>query len=246
MTHSHTPLTSALSQAHPSWHACLQRALAAMEPAYLEMLAHTPDWLPGPQAIFRAFSLPVTKTKYILFGESPYPRAASANGYAFWDNAVTALWSDTGLDKKVNRATSLRNLIKLLLVAEGLLQPNQTGQTEIAKVNKKDLIKTNKQLFDNFTNKGFLLLNASLVLRPSRVKEDALQFQPFLQEVLTFITKHTPTIELILWGKIAEKIQSLTLALPCKKYLAEHPYNLSFIHNTKMRDFFQPLHLLLL
>src|SRR5690349_3968920 len=111
-----------MASVHPSWQSCLHSALQSMDKAYLDALASTPDWLPGPDKIFNAFSLPVSKVNYLLFGESPYPRAASANGYAFWDAAVSDLWSPQGLSKKVNRATSLRNFLKMLLVAEGLLQ----------------------------------------------------------------------------------------------------------------------------
>src|SRR5690348_5345377 len=107
-----------LQAADPSWQQCLAEALTKMDSAYLEELYANAHWLPGSKNIFNAFSLPVSKTNYVLFGESPYPRAVSANGYAFWDAAVNQLWSDTGLSKTVNRATSLRNIIKMLLIAE--------------------------------------------------------------------------------------------------------------------------------
>src|SRR3990167_11287507 len=103
---------------HPSWKACLQRGLAKMSASYLANLQQKENWLPGPNKIFNGFSLPLHSVKYILFGESPYPRFESANGFAFWDASVKELWSISGLSKKVNRATSLRNIIKMLLVAE--------------------------------------------------------------------------------------------------------------------------------
>ena len=108
--------------------------------------------------------MPVAQTHYVLFGESPYPRAKSANGYAFWDAAVTDLWSESGLSKAVNRATSLRNIIKMLLVAEGKLTLVHTGQADIAKLDKTGLIATNAELFQQFLTHGFLLLNATPVL----------------------------------------------------------------------------------
>lgn len=95
---------------------------------YLAELAADKDWLPGPAAVFNAFSSPLESTRYVLFGESPYPRRESANGCAFWDAAVHNLWADTGLSKEVNRATSLRNLMKMMLVAEGKLRPDDTAQ----------------------------------------------------------------------------------------------------------------------
>src|SRR5579872_5478996 len=95
-----------LEAADISWHACIKQGLAEMDPLYLETLYTDNQWLPGSQNIFNAFSLPVAKVNFLLLGESPYPRAASANGYAFWDAAVKELWSETGLSKSVNRATS--------------------------------------------------------------------------------------------------------------------------------------------
>src|SRR5436190_2193289 len=125
-----------LQAADSSWHECLKEALSKIDSTYLENLYQNPNWLPGHKNIFNAFSLPVNKTNYVLFGESPYPRAASANGYAFWDAAVMELWSETGLSKTVNRATSLRNIIKMLLIAEGELLPQQTSQSDIRNIDK--------------------------------------------------------------------------------------------------------------
>lgn len=230
--------------AHPSWQPCLKAALNKMDPHYLETLLLDADWLPGCNRIFSAFSLPVEQTNYILFGESPYPRAASANGYAFWDAAVHHIWSDTGLSKPVNRATSLRNIIKMLLIAEETLTANNTTQTEIARLDKSHFVQTNDQLFQNFIHHGFLLLNATPVLRPAKVRQDAAAWQPFIRHVLDFLFEKHPDVQLILFGNIANLIDKLVHGHPVKKLYAEHPYNISFITNQKVIDFFKPMHLL--
>src|SRR5438477_1070015 len=93
---------------HPTWHKCLQQGLNLLDKPYLQQISASDDWLPGPDKVFNAFSQPFDNVNYVLFGESPYPRRESANGYAFWDQAVHELWSATGFSKKVNRATSLR------------------------------------------------------------------------------------------------------------------------------------------
>ena len=72
--------------------------------------------------LLAAFQRDRAGVRYLLIGESPYPRRASANGIAFYDAAVDSLWSEQGLSKAVNRATSLRNIVKTALLAEGLLQ----------------------------------------------------------------------------------------------------------------------------
>ena len=228
-----------------SWHQCIKQGLEKVDPLYLEKLYTNTDWLPGQKNIFNAFSLPVNKTQYVLLGESPYPRKASANGYAFFDAAVDQIWSDTGLSKAVNRATSLRNIIKMLLIAEGKLNPQQTSQSAITLIDKHNLVKTNKDLFQNFLRRGFLLLNATPVLRPDAVRQDARAWQPFIKHVLEYLFEKHPTAQLILLGNIANTIDKLIDHTEIKRLYAEHPYNISFIHNPEVIHFFQPLHLLL-
>lgn len=244
--HKHASMTTRfnIQATDPSWHACLQHALQTLNSDYLEKLYRTDDWLPGVNKIFNAFSLPVEKVNYVLFGESPYPRAHSANGYAFWDAAVADLWSETGLTKTVNRATSLRNIIKMLLIAEGVLDPRHTTQADIAAVNKQSFVQTNEELFGSFIQHGFLLLNASPVLQLSHVRKDARAWKPFLEQVINFLLAKRPTVQLVLLGNIANEIDPLIHQPNTKKFYAEHPYNISFITNATVLDFFKPLHLL--
>lgn len=227
-----------------SWRQCVAEGLQHMDRHYLNQLTKNKDWLPGPGKIFNAFSHPVNQINYVLLGESPYPRLESANGFAFWDAAVTDLWSPTGLSKAVNRATSLRNIIKMLLVAQGVLSPHHTGQEEISKLNKQSYVQTNHELFSNFLQRGFLLLNASPVLQSTPVKKDAKAWQPFLKYILEFLASKHPHVELILFGNIAIQIDKLIGHIKIKKRYMEHPYNLSFITNPTALDFFRPLNLL--
>jgi len=231
-------------QTDPSWHAILQTALSTMDPAYLKQLEASNHWLPGSEKIFNAFSLPLENTRYILFGESPYPRAQSANGYAFWDAAVDHLWSETGLSKSVNRATSLRNFIKMLLVARKDLT-SDCSQPAIAKLEKTHYIQTIQDLFNHLMNAGFLLLNASLVLSEKYpVNQEAKFWQPFMSRLLTQLADSD--IKLVLFGNIAKKLEKSDHQLIQKFDIlkAEHPYNLSFISNTAVLEFFQPFNLL--
>ena len=233
-----------LHHVHPSWQYCIERALANMNPAYLYQLKENSHWLPGPHAIFNAFSLPLDKVHYVLLGESPYPRSQSANGYAFWDASVDNLWSKDGMSTKVNRATSLRNIIKMLLVAEGLLSSPHTTQPDIARIDKTTLVTTNHDLFHRFLDKGFLLLNASLVLQDTSVNKDAKAWQPFIREILIFLHQHRPHTLLLLWGRIAHEIKKIMEPLPFPHIISEHPYNHSFIQNQDILHFFNGLHLI--
>lgn len=233
-----------LKIAHSSWHAILTSACQKLPQDYIHSLAKDHSWLPGRQAIFNAFRLPLEQVHYILMGESPYPRFVSANGYAFWDNAVTELWSESGLSKSVNRATSLRNILKMLLLAEGKLSSEKLSQENIAKLNKTHCVKTIHELFHNLLNKGFLLLNANLVLSHRPVSEENQYWLPFLDSVLSQIKLVNPNVILLLFGKIAERVTKLPIAKDYTLVVAEHPYNLSFIQNEKLLNFFAKFHLL--
>lgn len=229
-----------ISQGHPEWHDALKIALSKLDSKYLEQLAVSGDWLPRPHSILAAFSQSLSSTKYILLGESPYPRISSANGYAFWDNDVGSLWSEKGFSKQVNRATSLRNLMKMFLLARGALDED-LSQAAIAKLDKSGLIQTAESLFNKLMSRGFLLLNASLVYSEGAVPYHAKQWRPFIQSILEWLAEKKPTVELILWGKIADQIPRTTLSIGLQ---AEHPYNLSFIRNPNVLEFFKPMDIL--
>jgi uracil-DNA glycosylase len=145
-----------------------------------------------------------------------------------------------GLSKPVNRATSLRNFIKMLLHAQGLLNPPFQAQ-DICLLSKLNMVTTLDQLFANFLSKGFLLLNASLVWSDDKpVSYHARHWYPFNAFILQSLAK--TNIEcFLLFGKIAQKFDFL----PREKVLiAEHPYVLSFIENPDVLRFFKPLNLL--
>jgi uracil-DNA glycosylase len=233
-----------LNHIDPSWRPILIDALKTIDPIYLNKLYHSDEWLPGANKIFNAFSLPLNKVNYVLFGESPYPRAQSANGYAFWDAAVTNLWSETGLSKTVNRATSLRNIMKMLLIANGRLDPNHTSQPDIAALDKIDLIQTNDAFFNNFLKHGVLLLNATPVLQKAQVRQDARIWKPFIKQVMHALIEKRPQTEFILLGNIANEIDPFIAKPGLKKFYAEHPYNISFINNPTVLEFFKPFQLL--
>ena len=235
-----------LQGTHPTWHPRLTHALRAMDSDYLLSLKQSNTWLPGMNYIFAAFSEPLASTRYILFGESPYPRAESANGQAFWDAAVGPIWRDTGFSKGVNRATSLRNIMKMLLHARGDLV-SDFSQPAIAKLDHARYYQTLDAFFMNMMRQGFLLLNASLVYEENKIPYHAKHWAPFMEALLdSFIgdsdSHQTNQIKLILFGRVAEKIPGHTRFT---RLLAEHPYNLSFITNPDVINFFKPMDLLL-
>lgn len=233
-----------LVDVHSSWQPIIVEALANMDQNYLTQLKGNNNWLPGSNNIFNAFKLPLSDTQYILFGESPYPRKQSANGYAFWDAAVKNIWSDKGMSSQVNRATSLRNFIKMLLVTTQQLNIKDTSQNAIANINKSDCIANLSELFENMLQHGFLLLNASLTLSSLSVSKESKYWQPFISSLLSQLTQIKKNIQLILLGNIAKKILALPPAQHFSYMIAEHPYNTSFISNEEVHSFFKPFNLL--
>ena len=248
-------ITDSLALAHPSWHPILEegvRAIIAADGSYLPELEKD-TFLPTQNRLFAAFSQPIEKVRYILVGEGPYPREQSATGYCFMDGAVGDIWSDKGFSKPVNRATSLRNFLKMLLVAENTLEPDNTSGTAMAEVARIGLgpdspyLGRLDQLQQALLDRGFLLLNATLVFRPNVAPaRDAKAWLPFLRVVFDALTvraevsgKQLPT--LILWGKIAERLAGIESVSRFPQVRSEHPYNLSFIRNADMQKLFGPM-----
>ena len=252
-------LQGMLAGAHPDWQPVLLRglqAVAAAQPEYLPALLDS-AFLPTEGRLLAAFSQPLANVRYVLIGEGPYPRAASATGLCFMDGAVGSLWSASGLSKAINRATSLRNFMKMLLVADGRLAPDHTAGDALVHVAtaaaapESALIQTLAQLQENLLGNGFQLLNAALVFRPDVPPvKDARAWQPFMDVILTALANAAATSgqiapTLVLWGKIAAQIEALPASLQFPKAVAEHPYNLTFITNVPMQTLFRPMRLLL-
>jgi uracil-DNA glycosylase len=234
------------AQVHPQWYGILAEALATLDTEYLESLLQDDSWLPGSDQLLAAFRRDRNGVRYLLIGESPYPRRESANGIAFYDAAVSSLWSEQGLSKAVNRATSLRNIMKTALLAEGLLDKDDEGklaQSTIAAIDKRGLIKTLDEFFANLQQAGFLMLNATPVLHPARKPVlEARHWQAFLEQFLLSMAQQSDTrITLLLWGKIAQQLEAMPSSQHYDKLVCEHPYNLSFIDNPQMLRLFADL-----
>ena len=246
---------SAIQLAAPCWRPVLKSGLETMnavEPAYLPSLAQD-EYLPTQARLFAAFAQPLEQVRYVLVGEGPYPREQSATGFCFMDGAVDDLWSEQGLSKRVNRATSLRNFMKMLMVAEGLLSVDATkgemiaGVSATARAKGSGFIQTLPDLQNNLMDEGFLLLNAALVFRTEVAPaKDAKAWRPLISVVLESLLERRdqPPPTLVLWGKIAQWLEELEPVAGFPKAVAEHPYNLSFIAHSGMQTLFGPMKLL--
>ena len=228
-----------------SWQGIINKALNNLDDSYLEFLQNDKEYFPDKTNFLNAFkTLSLKNTKYILFGQDPYPRKDSAIGYAFIDGAVESIWDEkNGLSKEVNKATSLRNFMKMLLVDEGKLEVNDTSKEAIAKLDRSEYIQSIMQFKDNFEKNGVLLLNTALIFTSKEEsKKHVKLWKPFVISLLRQIKEEN--IKLILFGSLAKDIDKLDVSEDFEKYYCEHPYNVSFILNKNVQKLFGQMKLL--
>ena len=230
--------------AFDSWQADLVSAYASLSLEYKRFLEEDTQYFPSKKNYLNAFkTLSKHNVKYILFGQDPYPREQSAGGYAFIDEKVQTLFSDKGLSTEVNRATSLRNFMKMALLARGDLSKEDTSQEAITKVNKTDFINSIDALRLNFEKHGVLLLNTALIFTDKKSSNKHVKaWQPFMATLLKSLEEQAPT--LILFGTHAKALKKNLDLANFQTIEVEHPYNQSFITNEEVRKLLAPMNLL--
>jgi len=227
-----------------SWDVILSEAYASLEADYQRFLEEDDSYFPSKENYFNAFTtLPKEKVKYILFGQDPYPRKESAGGYAFIDTKVENLFSTSGLSKEVNRATSLRNFVKMALVASGRLTTDDTSQEAIQRLDKTKMIDSIEELRMNFEKNGVLLLNTALIFTDKKSSAKHIKaWKPFVQTLLNALEESAP--KLILFGTHAKALKKQFTLDKFETIELEHPYNHTFISNPKAIKLFCPMNLL--
>jgi uracil-DNA glycosylase len=231
-----------INYVHPSWQRILQRAFDSLSPTYQTFLLSDKSYFPDKNNLFNAFKLPLNQTRYILFGQDPYPRLESAIGYAFIDGKVEKLFSDDGLSKEVNRATSLRNFMKMVLLCEGALEDDFSKEA-VAKIDKTAYINDILDLKENFEKNGVLLLNMALIFTTKEEsKKHVKAWSSFIKSLLAQLEDRE--ITLILFGKMAQVLEKVDEAKTFEKLTMPHPYNIGFITDERAHKLFKPMHLL--
>jgi len=227
-----------------SWNDILNQAFDALDKEYQEFLDKDSGYIPNKDNYLNAFkTLPLEDVKYILFGQDPYPRVESASGYAFIDSNVKTLFAPNGLSKEVNKATSLRNFIKMLLVSMGRLSTQDTSQQAIARIPKDDLINSIDELRINFEKNGVLLLNMALVFTDKKDSTKHIkEWRGFIEVLLSKLQNRD--ITLILFGNHAKDIQKRFDLSSFHIIHTPHPYNTSFITNKDAQNLFGSMKLL--
>lgn len=234
-----------MTQLHASWQPIINKALNHLDDDYLSFLKTDTSYFPNKENFLNAFkTLSKEKTKYILFGQDPYPRKESAIGYAFIDGMVENIWDKkNGLSKEVNKATSLRNFIKMLLIHEKKLSETDTSKEALIKIDTSSYVQTIHELKENFEKNGILLLNMGLIFTSKdKSTYHIKQWQPFIKAFLEQLKDEN--IELILFGNLAKEVEKFSIAKHFKHFNCEHPYNISFIFNKNVQNFFGQMKLL--
>ena len=227
-----------------SWERLLSEAYDKLDKEYRNFLEQDRDYFPSQTEYLNAFkTLPRYKVKYILFGQDPYPREESAKGYAFIDAKVETIFSETGLSKEVNRATSLRNFVKMALLSKGDLSQDDLSQEAISKVDKERLITSIDELRVNFEKNGVLLLNTALIFTDKKSSTKHVKsWRPFIQSLLASLEEESP--KLILFGTHAKELKKRLSLESFETIELEHPYNHTFILNEKALNLFGSMNLL--
>ncbi len=227
-----------------SWGDAIALAYSSLSPSYRHYLENDKEYFPSQENYLNAFkTLPKDSVKYILFGQDPYPREQSAIGYSFIDGKVSDIFSASGLSKDVNRATSLRNFIKMALVARGDLDISDTTQDAISHIDKSHLISSIYQLKDNFEANGVLLLNTALIFSSKdKSRYHIKEWRPFIETLLKEMIDISP--KLILFGTHAKAIKKLNYIDNYETIEIEHPYNHTFISNLNALKLFRGMELL--
>ncbi len=216
-------------QIDPSWQEIVTLAYGELDPDYRAFLERDEGYFPSRENFLNAFkTLPLASTKYILFGQDPYPRRESAIGYAFIDGKVQNLFAeDGGLSKEVNRATSLRNFLKMLFYADGLLEDDFSKEA-IKKIDKSGYIQTIDELRMAFERRGILLLNMALIFTSKEESKKHIKaWRGFIVRLLREL--EGKGIKLILFGNIAKELEKIDEVNSFEAVSMPHPYNISFI-----------------
>ncbi len=222
----------------------MKDALRALDKEYLNFLINDKTFFPDIYNFLNPFkTLSLQEVKYILFGQDPYPRKESAIGYAFIDARVKEVFTSKGFSTEVNRATSLRNFIKMLLLCEGLLSADDLSQNAIATIDSRNLCSNTLELKDNFEKNGILLLNMALIFTKKEESKYHLRaWRTFVESLLCSIKEYD--IKLILFGNAAKDIEKLECSNMFEKLFFVHPYNVSFIKDKEVHRLFKSMNLI--
>ncbi len=226
-------LNRLLQPVHASWRDFLREQLRNLDEEFAETLEADPAWLPGADRCLAAFSVPRSDVRVVPLGESPYPREESATGLSFQDGAVHEIFRCDGrLAVEVNRATSLRNLLKAWFVATGRLAVGQTSSDHVREMDHVGLVAGLNEIFDRGRQSGWLWLNAGLSLRLTQTRAPQIRmWEPLVNAVLRDVSDIGARA--MLMGRFAERFEPA-----CRDPLVSvHPRREGFVADRDVTNF---------
>lgn len=168
---------------HASWIEELQPVLEEQLPRIIDFLDGR-EFLPSPEQVFRALSVPMDQVRVVILGQDPYPTPGHPMGLAF----STA--------PGVSAPKSLRNIHKELLTDVGVLSPTDGDLTAWE---KQGVLLLNRVLTVEPGKAG---------------SHRGIGWEEVTAEILKVLnrrvaTGHNPGLSAILWGKDAQKAGEL-------------------------------------
>jgi uracil DNA glycosylase len=178
--------------------------------------------IPKRENTFRALNEINGEIKVVIFGQDPYPREESANGIAFFDNAIKN-WDD-------KLSPSFRNLIKNVLICESMLKTT-SKIVELRNVLKKNKIISPPEWFKHTQEQGVCWLNIALTFESKDTLNKHTTFwKNIIKEIILEIIKNSKNgLVFVLWGGHAKKLKSFIPKDKKIKFVeANHPSVESF------------------
>ena len=223
-------LNRLLHPVHDSWRDLLGEQLRTLDDAFALTLEADAAWLPGADSCLAAFSVPRRDVRVVWLGESPYPRPESATGLSFQDGVVEEIFRGDGrLARRINRATSLRNLLKAWFVATDRLAVGRTSSCDVRNMDRDGLVTRLEEVFDRGRQSGWLWLNAGLSLRPECAKTAQIRmWEPLVKVVLGDVSARDARVALM--GRFAERFEPVS----ANPLVSVHPRREEFMANAEV------------
>ena len=201
-------LNRLLCPVHHSWRDFISEQLQDLDEAFAEELEANPAWLPGADRCLAAFSVPRCEVSVVWQGETPYPRPDSATGLSFQDGEVGEMFREDGrLAVGINRATSLRNVLKAWFVATDRLALGHTSSDDVRRMDRSGLVAQLDDIFQRGRQNGWLWLNAGLSFRPAQARAGQIRkWEGLVNAVLEDVSGRGARVALM--GRFAEKFEA--------------------------------------
>ena len=163
-----------------------------------ERKSHPDSIFPSDDQVFHAFELtPVSKVKVLVLGQDPYPTRGHAHGLAF------------SVQPTVAPPASLRNIFKELNNDLGIPAPT-TG------------------ILSAWAEQGVLLMNTVLTVREGEANSHQKQgWEKLTDSIIERLSERDTPIVFVLWGKPAQKKESLIDTSKHAVIQSAHPSPLS-------------------